>query len=259
MSMDRSSSTLQQGSRAASRATEPARTLAMPPGLQVDAALSLLSQAGLPLPPGDPGSAAWLQSLIDGLCELSSRDALTGLANRRSFERSLDREVDRVARTGESALVLMLDIDHFKRVNDSWGHPAGDIVIRTVARALAESVRPMDLVARIGGEEFGAILPNCPAAFAEVVAERLRVRVERTPIELPTGETIQVTISIGGAFAPQWVRSTAVLWLERADRKLYQAKTEGRNTFRLDLPPASQVSAEEKSMLFGTSQFQDLT
>lgn len=230
----------------------------LPEGLRLDDALSLLRQAGRPMPASRPGSAAWLQELIDGLCELSSRDALTGLANRRSFELALDREVDRVARTGEAALVLMLDIDHFKRVNDTWGHGVGDLVIQAVARALADNVRPMDLVARLGGEEFAAILPNCAPAFAEVVAERLRSTVERSPVEIPSGESIRVTLSLGGAFAPPWVRSTAALWLERADRQLYQAKAEGRNRSCLDLPPAAQVSAEEKGMLFGTSQFQDL-
>jgi len=231
---------------------------ALPTGLRVDDAISLLRQAGRPLPDATPGSTSWLQQLIDGLCELSSRDALTGLANRRSFELALDREVDRVARTGEAALVLMLDIDHFKRVNDTWGHNAGDLVIAAVARALADHVRPMDLVARLGGEEFAAILPNCAPAFAEIVAERLRVAVERTDVDLPTGETIRVTMSLGGAFAPPWVRSTAALWLEGADRQLYRAKAEGRNRTCLDLPPSVQVSAEEKGMLFGTSQFQDL-
>ena len=97
-----------------------------------------------------PGSDAWLQGLIDSLVDLSSRDALTGLANRRSFELALAREIDRVARAGEPALLLALDIDHFKRVNDTWGHGAGDGVIKAVAGALLECVRPMDLVARTG-------------------------------------------------------------------------------------------------------------
>lgn len=243
---------------ASTAADEPSRPSAVD-GLQLDSALSLLRQAGQPMPEGEPGSPAWMQALIDGLCEVSSRDPLTGLANRRSFERSLEREVDRVARTGEQALVLMLDIDHFKRVNDSWGHAAGDVVIRTVAQLLAQQVRPMDLVARLGGEEFGAILPNCSPAFAEPLAQRLREKVAATAIQIPTGESISVTLSLGGAFAPPWVRSSASLWLELADRQLYLAKAQGRNRACLDLPPASQVSAEEKGMLFGTSQFQDLS
>ena len=94
--------------------------------LQLERALQLLAQSGQQPPPGDPSSAAWMQALIDALVDLSSRDALTGLANRRAFELALAREIDRVARSGEPALLLALDIDHFKRVNDSWGHNAGD-------------------------------------------------------------------------------------------------------------------------------------
>ena len=218
----------------------------------------MLEQAGHAWPQGEQGSLEWLQGLIDALCDLSSRDALTGLANRRSFEMAIEREIDRVARAGEPALVLMLDIDHFKKVNDVHGHAAGDLVIQAVAQTLLDSVRPMDTVARFGGEEFAIILPNCPPAFGQAVAERVRRTIERSPVISSTGEAIHVTLSLGGAFAPQWVRSSAPLWIERADRQLYLAKTGGRNRACLELPTASQVSAEEKGMLFGTSQFQDL-
>ena len=179
-------------------------------------------------------------------------------ANRRAFELALAREVDRVARSGEPALLLALDIDHFKRVNDTHGHPAGDQVIQAVATALLDSVRPMDLVARVGGEEFAIILPNCANAFGETVAERVRRRVERMPVVIaPSGQQIGVTVSVGGAFAPQWVRSTPALWQERADQQLYLAKTQGRNLVRLEPSTVSVVSSEEKQMLFETFQFQD--
>lgn len=227
--------------------------------LQLQTALMLLKQAGRELSvEAEPGSALWLQAVVDALCDLSSRDALTGLANRRQFELAITSEIDRVARAGESALVLMADVDHFKRVNDTYGHPAGDQVLKVVAAALQECVRPMDTVARYGGEEFAIILPNCPTVFGQTVAERIRAKVERRPINVAPGIDVQVTISIGGAFAPQWVRSSAALWVERADRQLYLAKTQGRNRVCLEHAPVVQVSAEEKGMLFGTSQFQDL-
>jgi diguanylate cyclase (GGDEF)-like protein len=227
--------------------------------LHLEQALQLLVQSGQPLPPGVPGSPAWLQGLIDALVDLSSRDVLTGLANRRSFELSMAREVDRVARSGEPALLLVLDVDHFKRVNDAHGHVAGDQVLRAVASALLESVRPMDLVARIGGEEFAIILPNCPAAFGATVAERIRRRVERAPvITMPAQQPIEVTISIGGAFAPQWVRSTPALWIERADQQLYRAKALGRNLVQLEAAAVSLVSTEERQALFDTSFSEDL-
>ena len=107
--------------------------------LHFESALNLLTQSGREAPPGVPGSAEWTQALIDALVELSSRDALTGLANRRAFELALAREVDRVARSGEPALLLALDIDHFKRVNDTYGHPAGDQVIRGTSINVAEA------------------------------------------------------------------------------------------------------------------------
>jgi diguanylate cyclase (GGDEF)-like protein len=220
-------------------------------------ALQLLRQSGQPVPQGAPGSTPWLQGLIDGLVDISSRDALTGLPNRRSFEVALAREIDRVARSGEPALFLALDIDYFKSVNDKYGHGAGDLVLKAVALALNETVRPMDLVARVGGEEFAIILPNCAPAFGETVAERLRRRVERTPVVIGPAQSIMVTISIGGAFAPQWVRTTPGLWSERADLQLYRAKASGRNLVCLEPSAMSVVSPEEKGMLFSLLPQQD--
>jgi diguanylate cyclase (GGDEF)-like protein len=226
--------------------------------LQLEPALQLLRQAGHVLEDGDAADTGWLQRLIDALVEMSSKDPLTGLANRRSFEVALAREIDRVARNGEPALLLSLDIDHFKRINDSHGHAAGDEVIKGVARVLIDSVRPMDLVARVGGEEFSIILPNCPNSFGETVAERVRRRVEQTPIAIGPFDTLQCTVSVGGAFAPQWVRSTPLVWIERADQQLYRAKQQGRNLVRLEPTAASVVSSEERRMLFDHFQFQEL-
>jgi len=233
---------------------------AAPDALRLELALSLLAQSGQAVPAGVEGSTAWLQALIDALCDLSSRDGLTGLANRRNFENAIARESDRVARSGEPALLLMLDIDHFKRINDHHGHVAGDLVIKAVSEALNATVRPMDLVARIGGEEFAIILPNCPPAFGSTVAERIRERVEEQAIQLVSGQQLGCTISIGGAYAPQWVRSTPAVWMERADLQLYRAKSEGRNRTCLEPTPVSVVSAEEKGLLFASSIFgEDLT
>ena len=236
----------------------PAPTSRAATKLRLGTALQLLQQSGQALPElAQVGKQAWLQAVVDGLCELSSRDALTGLANRRQFELALAREIDRVARAGEPALVLMVDIDHFKKVNDTHGHPAGDLVLKSVAQALQDCIRPMDTLARFGGEEFAMILPNCPPHFGQTVAERVRLRVMGRKTVIAPGQEVTVTVSIGGAFAPQWVRSSAALWVERADQQLYRAKADGRNRACLEQPAVSLVSAEEKGMLFGT-QFQEL-
>lgn len=221
--------------------------------LRLDDALALLEQAGALLPDAEPYSLAWLQGIIDALADLSNRDPLTGLVNRRSFEMTLEREMDRVARAGEPALLLMLDIDHFKKVNDSHGHAAGDLVIRAVAEAVLASVRPMDTVARTGGEEFAVVLPNCPSSFGPTVAERIRATVAARVVRIAPSLELQVTVSLGAAFAPQWVRSSPLLWMERADRQLYRAKAEGRNRACFEPQVESLVSADEKSMLFAAN------
>ena len=239
------------------RPPQPAQMTVSAPGplpalrqLDLDRALQLLDQAGALLPDAEPYSLAWLQGVIDALADLSNRDPLTGLSNRRNFEMQLTREIDRVARSGEAALLLMLDIDHFKAVNDTHGHAAGDLVIKAVADAVAQAVRPMDTVARVGGEEFAVVLPNCSVSFGPTVAERIRANVAATAIAISPGQKLQVTVSLGGAFAPQWVRSSPLLWMERADRQLYRAKAEGRNRACLEPQVESVVSADEKSMLF---------
>lgn len=195
--------------------------------------------------------AVYLQRLIDGLCELSLKDPLTGLGNRRHFRSVLERSIDVVARSGESVLLLLLDIDRFKSINDNHGHLVGDLVLREVARCLARCLRPMDTVARYGGEEFAIILPACRPVFGLTVAERIREAVAALSIPVSPLLALQVTISIGGAYAPEWVRSTTDLWIERADQQLYRAKSEGRDQVCLEQPRELSVSAEEKGLLFG--------
>lgn len=224
--------------------------------LQLNNARALLAHASeYQAPPPEESATAYLQSVIDGLCELSLRDPLTGLANRRQFQSVLDRAIDMVARSGEPALLLMLDIDHFKRVNDSYGHAAGDSVLQAIARTLAASVRPMDTVARLGGEEFAILLPSCQPSYGSSVAERLRAQIAEQAITLTPHSSVHITISVGGAFAHEWVRTTPALWLERADVQLYRAKQNGRNRVELDQQQDVSVSAEEKNFLFGQLAF----
>lgn len=226
--------------------------------LRLDDARALVEHdAGNQLLGLEDSPTLFLQKILDALCELSLKDPLTGLANRRQFHHVLSREIDVVARSGEPALLLMLDIDHFKKVNDTHGHPAGDQVLQTIAKCLSSCVRPMDTVARYGGEEFAVILPSCLASYGRAVAERIREAVGALSITVSPLVTLQVTVSVGGAYAPEWVRSTSALWIERADTLLYRAKAEGRNRVCIDEQHEVSVSAEEKNMLFGHLAFGD--
>lgn len=233
-------------------ATQPSPTLIELQQLRLDDARALLDHGMLvALPSRDESPLDFLQGVIDGLCELSLKDPLTGLGNRRHFRAVQERTIDGVARSGDPALLLMLDIDHFKSINDMHGHQAGDQVLQAIARCVASCVRPMDTVARYGGEEFSVVLPNCHTAFGATVAERIRATIEALVITISPTLSLQVTISIGGAYAPEWIRSTAELWTERADVQLYRAKKEGRNRVCLDHQQEIYVSAEEKHLLFG--------
>ena len=223
--------------------------------LQLDSALRLIAQSGQPPMGVAQSPAAYLQSVIDGLCSLSSRDALTGLANRLSFADAIERELDRVARSVDVALLLMVDIDHFKRVNDTHGHVVGDEVLKQVASRILSCVRPMDTVSRFGGEEFAVVLPNCSYSYGTLVAERIRETIANTPIEVSHLLSLPLTVSVGGAYAPQWIRSEAAIWIERSDRQLYRAKREGRNTVCLEETIDTVVSTEEKELLYGALNF----
>ena len=220
--------------------------------LRLGDARALLEHGGtVALPELHVSPTAYVQRVIDGLCELSLKDPLTGLANRRHFHTVLERAIDVVARSGEPALLLMIDIDHFKSINDTHGHLAGDQVLQAVAKCLAGCIRPMDTVARYGGEEFAVVLPNCLVSVGQAVAQRIRQAVESLSIRVGPVACVRATISLGGAYAPEWVRSTASLWIERADSLLYRAKSEGRNRVCIDHQQAIAVSAEEKNLLFG--------
>lgn len=156
-------------------------------------------------------------------------DALTSLYNRRWLEDALPRFVSRFARNHHPLALLMLDVDHFKRINDEHGHPAGDAVLVTVAHTLRGAVRPTDHLARYGGEEFAVILPETGPRAAQGVAERLRAAVKLTAIRDATGKLLpSVTISIGGALLGPG-EATAATLLAAADANLYASKQNGRD------------------------------
>lgn len=154
-------------------------------------------------------------------------DELTGLANRREFMASLDRAIAAARRNRRPLALAILDIDHFKRVNDTYGHPAGDAVIRTVASTAVDIMRGQDTVGRLGGEEFAVVLPDCSGDNAFAACERLRVAMREADLEMETGENISVTLSTGIAvFAKD---DSAEAMIARADAALYDAKNGGRD------------------------------
>jgi diguanylate cyclase (GGDEF)-like protein len=177
------------------------------------------------------------------VARLASSDALTGLANRRQLDFALGREVARTVRTKEPLSVALIDIDHFKDINDTFGHVAGDEVLREVAGALARSVRDVDLVARYGGEEFAIVLPNCASAGALVVVERVRAAVASV------GGVAKVTVSAGIATgAGEGTDGDSLI--AGADEALYESKRAGRdratlafNDLPLVLPPLTGPAA----------------
>jgi len=162
--------------------------------------------------------------------ELAMRDALTGLANRRAITEDLEHVVARARRQGERFSLLMLDIDHFKRVNDSFGHQAGDVVLRGVAGLMRERLRAQDHIGRFGGEEFLLVLPDTDLAGAQTLAEALRAGVAAQPIHWGA-HAIAATISIGICVSTGTVGESTDSLVAAADAALYRAKQMGRNRF----------------------------
>jgi two-component system cell cycle response regulator len=170
-----------------------------------------------------------LRDSVQTSMELAVTDALTGLYNRRYMESHVGTLVDRSAARGKSLSVLLLDIDYFKSINDTWGHDAGDDVLRDFSDRLRACIRGIDLACRYGGEEFVVVMPDTDIGVATMVAERIRRRVAGDMFPIQRGEkSIEVTISIGIA-ARSTPEDTAAMILKRADEALYRAKRDGRN------------------------------
>jgi len=173
-------------------------------------------------------------------------DTLTAINNRRFFDQRLQEEIEVAQRSNTPLSCMLLDVDYFKKVNDTYGHQVGDQVLREVAALVRAQLRGSDVLARYGGEEFAALLNNTPAETAEEVAERIRRSVEENVFHLPGGEAFTVTISIGVAtYTTDSSTDTAVTsgdsLVGHADRCMYQAKAAGRNA----VVSASDLTAAE--------------
>lgn len=169
-----------------------------------------------------------LGETLQTLREMATRDLLTGLMTRREFERLLSEEAERSRRFEQPVALVMIDIDHFKSVNDTHGHPVGDVVLREVGRRLPGLVRAVDRVARYGGEEFALLLVQTDRPGALELARHVCASVSASPVTLKTGEELNVTVSAGVAALFTDAADMAGL-IAAADKALYAAKTRGRN------------------------------
>lgn len=166
--------------------------------------------------------------LHEGLYQAAVHDPLTGLLNRRALDARLAQAFSFAMRHGPSLVLVVIDLDHFKQVNDRWGHDGGDLVLKSVAARVREQVRNEDLVARFGGEEFVLVLQGARPEEAIALADRIRRRVAEVPVRVPGG-SVSITLSIGVAHAGESsVESSADLFV-LADKRLYAAKHSGRN------------------------------
>ena len=198
---------------------------------------------------------ASLRARVDELSELVSTDALTGLFNFRHFKTVLQAEMDRSKRSGIPTSLVMVDVDHFKKVNDTHGHEVGNLALQHLADILKGEVRTTDIVCRYGGEEFVMIFPETHLNLAVKVADRIREHIAATPL-VTDDEEIPLTVSMGASV----YMKTSILeiddFVDSVDKYLYEAKQSGRNCIchidYADLRAVTEVGVDERAMLFGT-------
>ncbi len=203
-----------------------------------------------PVEPAELKARLWagrrIIAMQEQLHDQANRDALTGLWNRAGILKILDRELDRGSREHRPVAVVLADLDHFKRINDTLGHLAGDAVLRQATQRLLASVRPYDAVGRYGGEEFLIVLPGCDSDAAWSLAERLRQCIAGERINVD-GSEVPVTLSLGIAVATGQNAPDAIALLRAADAALYEAKRAGRN--RVQLGTLTSSAQDEQSCM----------
>jgi diguanylate cyclase (GGDEF)-like protein len=222
--------------------------------LDLTSACRILENAGR----RDPASVSkdpseQLQYIIDCLCDLSVHDGLTGLVNATFFHAVLNREIERSMRTAGTCGLMVIDIDHFKNINDTYGHSVGDKVIQSVAAQMKKSMRSMDTAARIGGEEFAIILPECTPEDALKAATRIHASLN--PFTATVDDIVlKLTTSVGLVWTdPNATAITSSVMLSLADQEMYLAKRSGRGRMCYRHTEPVFVSSPEKSALMNIS------
>lgn len=217
------------------------------------------TESNLEVCPLGDNDCQWLHRLAelkqenDRLKLLVTTDPLTGLFNYRYFEEILASEMQRTNRTGRPTCLIMIDLDHFKQVNDEYGHEAGNLALKMAASVFKQELRLFDIVCRYGGEEFALILPQTGLHIAVNVAERVRLCLEKTPVVFENKE-IRLTASFGVGIYQYGGELTQKSFIESVDQFMYQAKHQGRNQVChpdfSTLKPRVTVTADEKSELY---------
>jgi diguanylate cyclase (GGDEF)-like protein len=219
------------------------------------------TDASQPECPVGETSCEWLDEVdnlrrqIDELSTMVSTDALTGLFNFRHFETVLQAEMDRSKRSGIPTSLVLVDADHFKAVNDTYGHETGNLALQHLADILRGEVRTTDIVCRYGGEEFAMIFPETHLNLAVKVADRIREQIARRPVKVDESE-VRLTVSMGASV----YMKTSVLdrndFVASVDKYLYEAKQSGRNCIchidYSDLRSVTEVGVDERAMLFNS-------
>jgi diguanylate cyclase (GGDEF)-like protein len=217
--------------------------------LNLTEAIRILQNAGMPDPrlmSDNPDNQ--VQGIIDALCALSTHDGLTGLINAAFFHTILSREIDRNLRTGRTCGLMVIDIDHFKQINDTYGHGTGDEVLRSVGQQLKFNLRSMDIAARIGGEEFAVILSECTPEDAIRAATRVHDALNPLTVSLQQ-DTLQLTASSGLVWTYSNMQVNSATLLSEADLEMYRAKRSGGGKLFHGIPEVPQVSPRERSAL----------
>lgn len=212
----------------------------------------------VPFCPAGESTCSWLEESIHlrqrvaELDKLVSRDPLTGLHNYRHFSETLSQVLERTRRSGRPSCLIFIDLDFFKRINDTWGHEVGNLALTRTAAILRQQTRMVDVVCRYGGEEFAIILPDTQLRQAVEVAERIRHTIEQSPVVFDGGE-FNFTASMGVDVYRANDPVTPQNLIESADRFLYQAKEEGRNRVAhrdfAEVETHTSVSREERDAL----------
>jgi len=206
-------------------------------------------------------SCEWLEEVdnlrnqISVLSELVSTDALTGLFNFRHFKTVLQAEMDRSKRSGIPTSLVMVDVDHFKAINDTYGHEKGNLALKSLADILSNEVRTTDIVCRYGGEEFAMVFPETHLNLAVKVADRIRKQISSEPVVINDDE-IKVTVSMGASVYMKFSVLDFNDFVASVDKYLYEAKQSGRNCIchidYSDLRSVTEVGVDERAMLFNS-------